>query len=270
MAGFTSNILAVIVIYEKTLEESRSFQSIQPLLDKGLKVLIFDNSPSPQNIPEDLLYHHSPENKGVSGAYNFAAVKAKDLGCRWLWLLDDDTLVDPEFLNEAEAFANQDYELYVPKIYSNQRLLSPFGIKRSITFRLDHVNTGRHKLAELRPINSGMLISLAAFNKAGGYNPELPLDFSDIEFTDRLARVLPDLYVSKVHFEQAFSGDERPPFEKALTRFRTYARAASVYAESATHPKNVKKQLLRRAVRLSARYFSLSFISVFFKTPFGR
>ena len=270
MADLTSNILAVIVLYQKTVEKSRSFQSIKALHERGMEILFYDNSPSSQNVADSLYYQHEPGNAGVSGAYNFAARKAREMGKEWLWLLDDDTLVDAEFLNQAWAFIEdrEPLQLFVPKVYSHNQLLSPFRLDRSFPFRLEHINTGTHSLRRFRPINSGMLISLKAFEKAGGYSTELPLDFSDIEFTDRLAKVLPQFHVSAIRFEQQFSGDEKPPLGKAKQRFAKYLKAASVYSKKAAFPRNVQKQALRRALRLSLQYFSPYFITLYYQTSF--
>ncbi len=267
---FTSQVLAVIVLYQKPISESHSFQSLQSLLKTGLSVLVFDNSPSAQKVKNEVYYHHAPENPGVSGAYNFAAQKAAELEKKWLWLLDDDTLIDPEFLTDVSQKAgdHEKVELFVPQVYSKGQLLSPFGIERNTTYRLKTVTPGIQNLQSLRPINSGMLLSLKLFKKAGGYNPDLPLDFSDIEFTDRLARIHPEFYVSDHRFKQAFSGDEKPPLNTAKKRFERYLESARVYAETATHPKRVRQQALKRALSLTLQYFSPYFIQAFYQKRF--
>lgn len=265
-----SEIIAVIVIYQKPIDDSKAYQALKPLITQGLSVLIFDNSTADQAAPPELIYHHSHHNEGVSGAYNFAAQKAIQSGKTWLWLLDDDTLVDPDFVKEVSTHlqAGTSAGLYVPRILSKGKLLSPFRIHQSLSKRMESIKTGLHPIEYIRPINSGMLIQTDLFQQAGGYSTSLPLDFSDIEFTDRLKDIQETMYVTKAFFEQNFSGDERPPLAKAKQRFAMYARSASVYAKTVAHPYHLRKQVLKRALRLSLQYFSPYFMAVFLKTSF--
>ncbi len=270
MKKLVSQILAVVVVYEKSISESRSYQTLSPLIEQGLTLLVFDNSPTTQEAPETIMYHHSRHNEGVSGAYNFAAQKAIQSGKTWLWLLDDDTLVDPDFVKEVSTHlqAGTSAGLYVPRILSRGKLLSPFHMHQSLSKRMESIKPGLHPIEYIRPINSGMLIQTDLLQQAGGYSTSLPLDFSDIEFTDRLKDIQETMYVTKAFFEQNFSGDERPPLAKAKQRFAMYARSASVYAKTVAHPYHLRKQVLKRALRLSLQYFSPYFMAVFLKTSF--
>src|ERR1700723_2532275 len=101
------DILAVIVRYKMPLCDSQTLSSLAAALnsDPGLKdcveVLMWDNSPERLRERETgfpCRYEHAARNAGVSGAYNGALGIAANLGCPWLLLLDQDTILPHDFL----------------------------------------------------------------------------------------------------------------------------------------------------------------------------
>ena len=91
------SILVVVVIYRMPVASTTAWTSLLPNSNKmkRLDVLFYDNSPSPQHVPEqpylNVHYIHDHRNPGVSTAYNSAAKLAKHLNKGWLLLLDQDT-----------------------------------------------------------------------------------------------------------------------------------------------------------------------------------
>ena len=64
-----------------------------------------------------------------------------------------------------------------------------------------------HKIKEYDIINSGMLIKVADFIKAGGYKEDVSLDFSDFQFIERLKRVTKNFIVLNIECIQDFSNN---------------------------------------------------------------
>lgn len=100
-------ILVVLVLYKCPLSGSASIASLasafraQPALLRNCHILVWDNSPSPQEITEPPFpfdYRHAGANLGVSGAYNQALKAAEAANCAWMLLLDQDTTIPPDFL----------------------------------------------------------------------------------------------------------------------------------------------------------------------------
>ena len=116
-------ILAVVVVYERALDEVEAWPALRSLLGHGSSetgpqlehLLIYDNTALPRAKPAASVarctYMHNPNNGGTAAAYAHATRLAIDLGLPWLLLLDHDTLLPTNFLAAAagdfEAAARQ-------------------------------------------------------------------------------------------------------------------------------------------------------------------
>lgn len=114
-------------------------------------------------------------------------------------------------------------------------------------------------------LNSGILVSLEAFEAIGGFDERIPLDFADHDFCRRFAERYGNAYILDVDCEHGFSDREESSLESALSRFAFYCRGARYSVRSLTdylsHPLVVA---VRRTV-LSLRYRTVRFILVMLK-----
>src|ERR1700734_2916453 len=100
----TDRILAVIVLYKQQIGDSLTFKSIAAAGQNPncpVRTLIYDNTPDASNpgpSPENVRYETSGHNDGLAVAYNRALELAGELGIPWLLLLDQDTVLPPDFL----------------------------------------------------------------------------------------------------------------------------------------------------------------------------
>ncbi|RYE13971.1 MAG: glycosyltransferase, partial [Rickettsiales bacterium] len=137
-----NNILAVIVLYNTPLQNSKTFQSIlKALKEPGekLDILIYDNSFSSQIIDRSILtsninlsYHHDKSNSGLSKAYNYAATIAEKDHKNWLLFLDQDTTFTSDIFDQYYS-AVQNYptiKLFVPILKLNTQQIGSL-IKQS-------------------------------------------------------------------------------------------------------------------------------------------
>jgi GT2 family glycosyltransferase len=158
-----------------------------PDLFNDIRVLVWDNSPQSlrfQGLPDSFEYKHSTENKGVSGAYNGALERAETLGCPWLLLLDQDTVLPPDYLQRMLHYSRMLCEetrvaTIVPLVESNGTLISPrrFGLAS----RTSQITETKSKIIKEDGFaaNSGTLMRVSALRAVGGYSELFWLDFSD-------------------------------------------------------------------------------------------
>lgn len=275
MDEFVESFQIIIVIYNITLGESESFQSILEMEsgDGDLNIFVYDNSKCPQTIKKykglNISYVHDPNNSGVSKAYNEGADYAKKHQKNWMLLLDQDTTLPPTILESywKAAYQNPELKLFVPILQlKNGKIFSPCTYKFKRGFYLNTIEKGVHSLRKLSPVNSGMLIDVAAFFRVGGYNDKVKLDFSDFQFIERFRKKYKEFLVIDCVGQQDFSDDEVSQASQSI-RFGYYCEGA----------RNIEKNglwdwmqynaiVFFRAVRLSRRYNDLSFIKTYFRT----
>jgi GT2 family glycosyltransferase len=145
---------------------------------------VYDNSPenSRINLPEQWFYSHNPLNGGVSAAYNFALDRAKELGCDWLVLLDQDTSLPPDFFSSLLAILDgplitTDVVAIVPRVFSGGRQSSP--VYPAILRSTPCLVYDKAMSDWIMSINSGSAIRVEFLDSIGGFTNELWLDFLD-------------------------------------------------------------------------------------------
>lgn len=230
------DILYVLVIYGCTVEQSVSFQTLIASSSKEIgNLFAYDNSPVTQETTLNVAaYVHDTNNSGLSKAYNEACKFAIAHGYKWLLLLDQDTQFPSNALEEYKKAASERMaEMVVPrhKVCTGQ-YMSPTPYKLKTSCLQDDAPTGIVNFGRCCPINSGMMVSVESFQKAGGYEGSIWLDFSDICFIDKYKRHYSSFYVmSEVTCLQAFSGLDNDP-QKVYRRFCIYLECARNFAKT--------------------------------------
>ncbi|MBS1979127.1 MAG: glycosyltransferase [Bacteroidetes bacterium] len=267
------SILVVVVIYRTPVESTPAWNSL--LLnrynkEKSLDVLIYDNSPSPQNMPEqsslNILYMHDHRNPGVSTAYNKAARLAKGLNKDWLLLLDQDTEWNQSALSMylETAVSHKDVKVFAPSVSDEMGLLSPFRFQWGSGRRLPDWKKELIDLSYYSVVNSGLLISVRVFCEAGGYDESIPLDFSDIDFCHRLARAGINAQHIPCVLKTRHSSSVPQVAESAIQRFWLYCKGAAMFARR-TRDLIIPIRQHLRSVHLSLRYRNFQFIFISLK-----
>jgi GT2 family glycosyltransferase len=203
-------IVVVVVRYKTPLSESTTLQSLRaqcqetPKLLSEAYLLVWDNSPealAPNQTPAGFHYKHSERNAGVAGAFNGALERAESLGCTWLLLLDQDTVLPAGFLSRMLAYShllNTDTRVaaIVPFVRSKERLVSPR--RAGWTLRSSQIAESYSGIFEGRgfAINSGTLMRVSALRGIGGYSDLFWLDLSDQYVFHRLYQVANVMYVA--------------------------------------------------------------------------
>lgn len=255
-----NQLLIVIVLYGRQLAQCDAFRSLSRALAQHQDrpfLLIHDNSPEPQACEQQgswqLTYQSDPSNPGVSKAYNEAFRLARRLDVKWLLLVDQDTDFPADIFTvfASAVQANPNTLVYAPILRDKKGLCSPFRLQKGKGVRLKSIHPGIHAFRELYIINSGMLLAVDAFEKAGGYDESFPLDYSDIAFIERLRLRVTAFCVVEVICRHHHSSSD-PDAVQLLKRFRQFCDATLRYAEGRQEVKPLRI-LLPRALRLLAQ-----------------
>ncbi len=267
--------LAVIVIYNELIDDSDSLNSLDRafMSDKKMDVLVYDNSKTAQNIENtkfvnfNFLYHHNPNNDGIGAAYNLGGEIALKRSKKWLLLLDQDTNFARDYfvkMNEASVH-NPEIKLFAPILkISNSIILSPCRFKCFYGSHLKTISPGINDFSNNQPINSGIMVRLEAFVKAGGYNEKVKLDYSDHQFIERFKKIEKYYYVINSIGEQNFSGLEND-LDKILIRFKYFCIGALNF-ETTTLYKYFLLHLflVLKLIKKTVKHKTLKFFPVYF------
>lgn len=255
----------IIVLYKVRINDSTAFNCLKKQLTDE-KVLFYDNSPeSDKTISSDdkIFYINDKTNPGVSKAYNEGAKFLKSIGCEWVVLLDQDTFLPDNFISVyIDAIMSEKSKLYCPsvKLQGEDFFISPGPIKIKRVVANGRKYSGSLTLQKYAAINSGLLICIDAFDECGGYNENVPLDFSDFQFFDNFSRYNDIFLTLDIELEQDLSGAKHD-FDSLYSRFRIYC-----YCASKCNKKNFIDRLqyfyvvFGRSILLSLRTRKLSFL----------
>lgn len=234
---FYASILPVIVLYKQRLENAKSLVVLNDYLKaKGeiMDLFVYDNSPEPMYENNftfgnfNVQYVHDKVNAGVSKAYNSGAAYGLTIKKSWLLLLDQDTVFPSNFpvIYEDAVNAQPDLQLFAPVLRTQYGdIMSPGIYKRKRVYWVKEMPEGKYSIQQYSPVNSGLLISLAAFQKAGGYNEAVRLDFADFQFIERFAKHYDWFYTLNLVCEQDFSAYDTNP-DKLRHRFAFFCEGA--------------------------------------------
>jgi GT2 family glycosyltransferase len=196
-----AHLTAVVVLYGQSPGQSEALSSLldvavgRPDAAQRISLIIYDNSPKPHepsvSTPFETQYIHDAENAGLARAYNAALEGAQAQGSTWLLLLDQDTRLTSQYLDElletSEAVASQsEISAIVPNLWAGTRLYSPDGpffrhIRRQFSDKLLTVEedvTGT-VARPLTAYNSGAALRVSALKTIGGFPEDFWLDFLD-------------------------------------------------------------------------------------------
>ncbi|WP_299568284.1 glycosyltransferase [uncultured Shewanella sp.] len=269
-----NNILVSVVVFNKSIVD---VDIISELLssNKDIEVVIYDNSTN-LNIAENnrlnhkhLMYYHDVNNSGVSQAYNYSFEYAINSKKNAVLILDQDTSFSLSILDEYIKAFNKygDSYIYAPIVCdkSKSKIYSPATLKNFVGHCSHYKKFNLPLLQELNGIsviNSGLLIPINIFEKVGGYNPNIKLDFSDVYFIERYKQNNSKLVLVDVELNHSLSGDEGMNKIAELSRFKFYCEGAAEL--SICLQKSTLLSVIRRMLRLNVKYLSIMPIFIFF------
>lgn len=163
----SKKILAIVVTYYP--EKELLVRNVQAFIEHVDKVLIWENTPSPDKLDYRFIIHEKVEYFGdginsISRALNFAWEYANEKGYDYLLTMDQDSYFE-------------NFDFYVAKTVLCED--APIGIwtpqmnKEFVSSEYEEIDI---------PITSGMLASVKIVNKIGGWNESYTIASVDDEF----------------------------------------------------------------------------------------
>lgn len=263
-----SDIFAVLVTYKVDYTHCSSWKSLhQTSIAHQMHWLVYDNSPNPctSTPPANLSYQHHPENPGVSAAYLTAAALAKERGCSWLLLLDQDSQFPAQWLDAyADALSqNPTAKILTPLLYAGKLLISPSRMKLGRGWPAKQLPPTNYDLRKYAPLNAGILVHVDAYLNSGGHIKAVELDFSDFAFIHQFQKKYPNAQLVNLRIEHALSGTEKSPYKAAYERFKYYCAGAAAFSRNGGSAFWMQFWCFWRAMLLSLRYQNVKFFDVF-------
>ncbi len=189
-------ILTVIVLHHCRLSASKAFRTLSahPELDFFIHCNSKDSTIDSTCSAKVFKEYRDETNPGVSAAYNraFRWAELEKLGYDYFLLADQDTDFSPGYLNEFYSARNRypNSDMFFPKTMSGSKMISPAVFKLSRAWYAPETpNFGDIDIKMLRPINTGLIVSRSLFERTGGYNERVFLDYSDFEFVERCIKI---------------------------------------------------------------------------------
>lgn len=251
-------VTAVLVLYRMQLHESRCYQSlVHSLRTSGrageVALFVYDNSPdagvapaeaAADGFPGTLHYRHDPANGGVAAAYNAGLAEARHSGSVWLLLLDQDTELTREYVDELLSATHTvpgSVVAIVPRLLQNGLTHSPQNLPR-----LSHRPLGP-SAAGLLPVqvtafNSGAALRVAALDS---FPARYWLDFLDHAVFHGLQAAGGRIWLLRAALEHHLS-TEQLGVEASVARYRNVLLAErDFYREYGSVPDRVFYHLRR-------------------------
>ncbi len=111
-----------------------------------------------------------------------------------------------------------------------------------------------------------MLINCDAFEKAGGYEDSLRLDFSDIAFLRKFQNVDKKLMIVNTELQHNLSGANQIGYKKTLERFEFYCEATQSMGGITGHKIIFWFRSFLRALHFTCFYGHVSFLKTHHQT----
>ncbi|RNL56907.1 glycosyltransferase [Pedobacter jejuensis] len=265
-------LIAVIVLYKSSLENSESFKTLKNSLidfEDELTLVVYNNSPDywtyngKAHKRVDIKYIEDNTNSGVGRAYNEAFKIATVLEKDYIILLDQDTTISIDFFDLFLKILNNQQNvkvsLYSPLITNGKKLISPSKFVLFSSQELHYKPNGVVPLKGLAVINSGLIISTSLFKEVGGYNEKIKLDFSDFDFLKRCLAFTQDIFILNTAFHHSLSSEEAVSKQSAVTRFDYYLEGAKHYKKNSAVALGLYTWIFLRSIKLNMKYKTFIF-----------
>lgn len=196
-----ARIFSVIVNWNSREDTLACVESLQAAGAPTDRVVVVDNASEDGSVEAlrsrfgtELSLLASPENLGYAAGVNAGVARAREAGADWLFLLNNDTVVEADIFDAFRAAIDRhrEYAIWAPLIlYHNQpeRIWS-FGDRRLpgtlITLQPYRGRSVRHPLPDWTPVDfasgAGMLVATPVFENIGGFDRALFMYGEEIDF----------------------------------------------------------------------------------------
>lgn len=269
----TKKIVFGIVTYKEFFWETITFQTLVNSLREynclnKIIIYIVDNTDSegwvvtiPKEYKDLVIYKNLP-NPGISVAYNKIQEYAFEREIEWIVLLDQDTTLPLNCIGVyMQAIDNKKTMIKAPIIHTERGLLSPLKYKYYRSHSFFHIKEGVISIDNISCINTGLMINTYFFQKVGGYNKKLKLDFCDHDFIERAKQLTKKLQILGMHLFQDFSSITHTR-EQAIERYKRFILDFYVFGENRNKFLLLFCVDLPRLIKQTFKYKTLEFIKI--------
>ena len=181
-----NSIVATIVIYNKSIENSITCKNILSFNEDSIEILIVDNSTSNYGNKaycekKNIKYISMGGNQGLSKAYNAAIDLSKDKDV--IILFDDDTDVTKQYFEQLQIAldSNPDVDIFAPIIYGQDGVI--YSPNRYNFMRSQYIQESSQEIPqeEFNAIASCLAIRMRVFQNYR-FNEKLFVDQVDQNF----------------------------------------------------------------------------------------
>lgn len=250
-------IVSIVVTYnrKKLLKES-----IESLLESETPcdILIVDNNSTDNTyeyiskyIGDNVIYKNTGKNLGGAGGFNYGMKEAIKLGYSYLWLMDDDVIVNKDSLTkimDADKALNGNYGFLSSKVYFTDGNLCRMNRQKFVN---DWTPSELHIKNNLYKTNYATFVSFftkkTVVEKVGLPIKEFFIWGDDIEYTNRISKEYENYVVmnSKVtHKTKTNTGSDISRDDERLDRYK-YAYRNEMYIARKNGLKGVGRYLLK-------------------------
>ena len=249
------NFFAVMVIYNRNLNDSLSFSSLK---NTGVEIFVCDNSTKDMKNStfesERVHILSMGGNVGLSKAYN-KAVESIDGRDGYICFFDEDTAVPENYFALMEKeIEKTGADILLPCVFDRNGYMSPCkisGVSVSAISSLEELNEDN-----ISGINSGMAVKAEVF-KAYRYDENYFLDFIDHKFLSDMKKQKRKIAAAKsVELKQSFSANDFSDIKAARRRFAVFKKDYSLFCRQAGGLKNK----LIGALVIAKRFININFI----------
>lgn len=214
----------IAVVYNCFAKEVSAFNQSY----EDLRKTLLDNS-TDETIKEEnkkfcqdsnIKYFDNGGNVGLAKAYNRAIADLEEGEA--LAIFDEDTFIPDDFIKEAVK-GLEEADIVVPIVKSGDKIISPSSLAGKKVVKYSGKN--------LTAINSGTVIKKEVFDKIGGYNEDMFLDYIDHEFMERCLKTKVKVKVFSKELNQTFFARENTDKVKALRRFEIFLDDFKVFCK---------------------------------------
>ncbi len=191
----TENILAVLVLYERDIEQAESLITLKSLLSESINtrlvlkhILIYDNSERPHTLKlsdstSNVTYVHNHHNGGTVAAYIEAIELAQKIAADWLLLLDQDTILPLNYLTSAANELNKTQvsriDALIPYVKHGEEIISPTLLTKYGSMIPFTYGRNKNEFNVVTAISSGALLRRQSLKKIFPLPLGIWLDYVD-------------------------------------------------------------------------------------------
>lgn len=269
-----SKIYCVVLLYNKSIDNSLTCNNLKSINSNNTKVLILDNSTREYDNEklskkESYYYISMNGNMGISKPYNKAIdylsniIKANTND--YIVWLDDDTDIKKEYFDELKRNIkeNPKIDIFAPIIYGQDGVIYSPNNARYIKNKLVSSEKETFQLTKYNAINSCLCVKLSVYENYR-YDEILFLDQTDQNFFDDMRKLKKSFKTINVRIKQNFSQrDSKLDSKKMLIRYKI--RTTDIMKYGRKNFANTLKSFVKAAglsVQIGLKCKSLKFILI--------